>query len=275
MTSVKTESAETIQLKEKIESIFSEQSPPPNALDTVKEVIAKLDDGSITVVDQVSDGQWTVNSWVKKAILLYFRLMPVEKMDVGPFVDKVPIKIFSASTNRIVPYSSARHGSYVAAKVVIMAPSFINIGAYVDESSMVDSLVLVGSCARVGKNVHLGAGTIIGGVLEPPNSHPVIIEDNAFVGGNCGIYEGCLIEKNAVIAAGTIITAGTPIIDINSGQEYYGHVPANAVVIPGGRVRKTSKAGHELIFQTPLIVKYKDEGISAKLALEESLRSFS
>jgi len=142
----------------------------------------------------------------------------------------------------------------------------------VDEGSMVDSLVLVGSCAQIGRNVHLGAGTIVGGVLEPPNSAPVIIEDGAFIGGSCGIYEGCLIESNAVVGAGTIITGRTPIIDINSGEEYFGRVPENAVVVPGGRPRKVSN--REFVLQTPLIIKRRDPSVSAKLSMEDSLRVF-
>ncbi|MGH9551510.1 MAG: 2,3,4,5-tetrahydropyridine-2,6-dicarboxylate N-succinyltransferase, partial [Terriglobales bacterium] len=236
----------------------------------------RLDAGTITVVEKSSGmngkPRWQVNAWVKKAILLFFRLRSIEKMDEGDFCDKVPLKSLSPTMNRIVPYSSVRKGAYIGPKVVIMAPSFVNIGAYVDEGAMVDSLVLVGSCARVGTNVHLGAGTIIGGVLEPPNSAPVIIEDGAFVGGSCGIYEGCLVEANAVIGAGTIITARTPIIDVNSGEEYFGRVPENAVVVPGGRPKVVN--GTEYILQTPLIIKRRDPSIDAKLALEESLRLF-
>jgi 2,3,4,5-tetrahydropyridine-2-carboxylate N-succinyltransferase len=155
-----------------------------------------------------------------------------------------------------------------------MAPSFVNIGAYVDEGTLVDSLVLVGSCARVGRDVHLGAGTVIGGVLEPANSRPVIIEDGAFVGGNCGIFEGCLVEANAVIGAGTIITAGTPVIDINTGEEFLGRIPENSVVVPGGRQRKGAGSDQEFILQTPLIIKRRDPALSAKVALEDSLRCF-
>ncbi len=263
-----------ISLEQEISRLYGESSLPANALAVAEAVIEKLDKGEITVVSYENKSNWIVNEWVKKAILLYFRLRPIEKMPEGNFVDKVPLKELSLKTNRLVPYSSVRKGAYVAPKVVIMAPSFINIGAYVDEGAMVDSLVLVGSCARIGKNVHLGAGTVIGGVLEPPNSRPVIIEDNAFVGGNCGIYEGCLVEKNAVIAAGTIITASTPIIDLETKKEYFGHVPENAVVVPGARRRKGNNSSDEFLFQTPLIIKRRDPTIDAKLALEESLRSF-
>lgn len=265
---------ETEVLSRQIEELYAADKLPEQALAIVESVIGGLDQGSITVVERDGSGQWIVNAWVKKAILLYFRLRPVEAMPGGPFCDKIPLKAVSPKTNRVVPYSSIRKGAYVAERVVVMAPSFINIGAYVDQGSMIDSLVLVGSCARIGKNVHLGAGTIVGGVLEPPNSRPVIVEDGAFVGGSCGIYEGCLVEKNAVIGAGTIITGGTPIIDIESGEQFVGRVPENSVVVPGGRPKRGGAGGGEFILQTPLIIKRRDPSVSAKLALEESLRSF-
>lgn len=270
----------TATMESRIEELFATKGDlPGDALPLVEKVIEALDKGEVTVVSpspnqEKAEGKdrWSVNSWVKKAILLYFRLRPIEKMAEGNFVDKVPLKEIAATMNRVVPFSSIRKGSYLAPKVVVMAPSFINIGAYVDEGAMVDSIVLVGSCARIGKGVHLGAGTIIGGVLEPPNSSPVIVEDGAFIGGSCGLYEGVIVEKNAVVAAGTIITAGTPIIDINSGREYYGRVPENAVVVPGGRAKRIG-AG-EFFLQTPIIIKMRDPKVDAKLVLEESLRVF-
>lgn len=262
---------ETKQIEQQIEELFDAKTLPADALKIVEGVIDQLDAGKIRVAEKTSEG-WKANAWVKKAILLYFRLRPVEKMEEGPFADKVPLKVLPIPQNRIVPYSSVRRGSYIAPRVVIMAPSFVNIGAYVDEGSMVDSLVLVGSCAQVGKNVHLGAGTVIGGVLEPPNSTPVIIEDGAFVGGSCGIYEGVIVEANAVIGAGTIITARTPIIDVETGEEFFGRVPENAVVVPGGRSKKIGN--REIILQTPLIIKRRDPQVSAKLAMEDSLRVF-
>ncbi|MDR3613762.1 MAG: 2,3,4,5-tetrahydropyridine-2,6-dicarboxylate N-succinyltransferase [Candidatus Obscuribacterales bacterium] len=259
-----------------IEEYFEMTTLPENTLEIVEEVIEALDSGRVRVAEKAygdhDSSIWKVNAWVKKAILLYFRLRPVVKMDEGPFCDKIPLKEFSPATNRLLPYSSVRRGCYVAPKVVIMAPSFINIGAYVDEGVLVDSLVLVGSCAQIGKNVHLGAGTVIGGVLEPPNSTPVIIEDGAFIGGSCGVYEGCVVEAGAVLGAGTIITARTPIVDINTGEEYFGRVPENAVVVPGGRLKKVGK--QDFILQTPIIIKRRDPSVSAKLALEDSLRVF-
>ena len=267
---------ENAVLAQRIEEHFKSGNTDIAALADVETVIARLDEGTVTVVErrQNSDGEsnWQVNAWVKKAILLYFRMRPIEKMEEGEFFDKVQLKRFSGTQNRIVPYSSVREGAYIAPRVVIMAPSFVNIGAYVDEGAMVDSLVLVGSCARVGRNVHLGAGTIIGGVLEPPNSSPVIIEDGAFIGGNCGIFEGCLVQANAVLAAGVVITGRTPIIDVETGESFYGRVPENAVVVPGGRPKKIG--GQEFVLQTPLIIKRRDPAVDAKLALEESLRFF-
>lgn len=266
----------TMELEKYIDQVFAAQDLPSDALSRIEHVIAGLDEGRIRVAQKTHESKngsnWRVNAWVKKAILLYFRLRPVIKMDEGPFCDKIPLKEISPAVNRLLPYSSVRCGAYVGAKVVIMAPSFINIGAYVDEGTLVDSLVLVGSCAQIGKNVHLGAGTVIGGVLEPPNSAPVIIEDNAFIGGSCGIYEGCIVEAGAVVGAGTVITARTPIVDAATGEEYFARVPENAVVVPGGRVKRVG--GHEYILQTPMIIKRRDPSVSAKLALEDALRVF-
>lgn len=263
---------DSTDLAKRIDELFEAKTTPAEATMLIDMVMEGLDQGTIKVVEKIN-GKWETNAWVKKAILLYFRISPVKKMDEGHFFDKIPLRTFSAEANRIVPYSSVRRGAYIAPKVVIMAPSFVNIGAYVDEGSMVDSLVLVGSCARIGKNVHMGAGTIIGGVLEPPNSTPVIVEDNAFIGGSCGIYEGCIVEANAVIGAGTVITARTPIVDINTGEEFFGRVPENAVVVPGGRPKKYGD--REYVLQTPLIIKRRDPAVSAKLALEDSLRQFN
>ncbi len=254
-----------------ITALFKQETIPSDALSIVEKVIAGLDDGSIRVVEK-KDQIYEVNEWVKQAILLYFKLKGIEKLDSGSFYDKIPLKTFANSVNRIVPYSSCRYGSYIAPKVIVMAPSFVNIGAYVDSDVLIDSLVLVGSCAQIGKSVHIGAGTVIGGVLEPPNSKPVIIEDNAFIGGNCGIYEGVQIDQHAVIGAGCIITSKTPIVDINTGKEYFGHVPQNSVVVPGGRIKEVN--GHKFILQSPIIIKMRDPQISAKLVLEESLREF-
>ncbi len=260
-----------MNLQAKIEQLKNLNPLPDNALETVEEVIKGLNIGSLRVVNS-NNGQYTVNEWVKTAILLYFRLKGIEKMDPGNFFDKIPLKTFESGLNRIVPYSSARYGAYIAPRVIVMAPSFVNIGAYVDSDVLIDSLVLVGSCAQIGARVHIGAGTVIGGVLEPANAKPVIIEDDAFIGGNCGIYEGVQVDKGAVIGAGTIITSKTPIIDINSGQEYFGHVPANAVVVPGGRIKEVKN--NKFVLQSPLIIKMRDPQISAKLALEDSLREF-
>lgn len=260
------------ELKSQVEFFFQQEKADKVALNVVEEVITGLDKGEILVVERLTDGGFKINEWVKCAILLYFRLKSIEKFDFGPFYDKIPLKTFEECLNRVVPYSSCRRGAYIAPRVIVMAPSFVNIGAYIDYDVLIDSLVLVGSCARIGKGVHIGAGTVIGGVLEPPNSMPVIIDDGAFIGGNCGIYEGVRVEKNAVVGAGCIITSRTPIVDIASGIEYFGVIPENAVVVPGGRIKETTKG--KFILQTPIIIKKRDPSISAKLVLEDSLREF-
>ena len=232
---------------------------------------------------------WRVNAWVKKGILLGFRLGVLEELQAGAlsFVDKhtYPVCHFAADDGvRVVPGgSSIRAGSYVARGVVCMPPMYINTGAYVDEGAMVDSHALVGSCAQIGKRVHLSAAAQIGGVLEPVNANPVIIEDDVLVGGNCGVYEGTIVRKGAVLAAGTILTRGTPIFDLVNGtilratDELPLIVPENAVVVPGSRTVAKDK-GHEksrdwgLSLYAPVIVKYRDDKTNLSTTLEELLR---
>jgi 2,3,4,5-tetrahydropyridine-2-carboxylate N-succinyltransferase len=232
------------------------------------------------------NGDWHVNEWVKKGILLAFRLGAMKEISSqSPFqyFDKetMSLKSFSVDDNvRIVPGGTAvRDGAFVATGVIIMPPSYINIGAYVDEQTMVDSHVLVGSCAQIGKRVHLSAGTQIGGVLEPVGSLPVIIEDDVFVGGNCGIYEGAIIRKRAVIGAGVILTGSTPVYDLihrtihRRTQTEPLTIPEGAVVVPGNRhVHDAFAKEHHLSLYVPVIVKYRDEKTDAATVLEESLR---
>ena len=226
-----------------------------------------------------------MNAWVKQGILLGFRLGELTKMGDATlsFVDKdtFPARQFAVSDKvRVVPGgSSVREGSYVAPSVICMPPMFINVGAYVDEGTMVDSHALVGSCAQVGKRVHLSAAAQIGGVLEPVNAAPVIIEDDVLVGGNCGVYEGTLVRARAVLGAGTILTRSTPLYDIVRGQVYKAtdekplEVPENAVVVPGSRaVKKGQAAEWNLSLYTPVIVKYRDEKTDQRIELEEWLR---
>jgi 2,3,4,5-tetrahydropyridine-2-carboxylate N-succinyltransferase len=232
------------------------------------------------------DGRWVVNAWVKQGILLGFRLGELREMsdgDVLSFVDKdtfPPRRIALADRIRLVPGGSTiREGAYVAPSVVCMPPIFINVGSYVDEGTMVDSHALVGSCAQIGKRVHLSAAAQIGGVLEPINAAPVIIEDDVMVGGNCGVYEGTLVRARAVLGAGTILTRSTPLYDLVRGEVYRAtadrplEVPENAVVVPGSRAVKKGK-GEEwnLSLYTPVIVKYRDEKTGRGVELEEWLR---
>ncbi|NLH89865.1 MAG: 2,3,4,5-tetrahydropyridine-2,6-dicarboxylate N-succinyltransferase [Treponema sp.] len=238
-----------------------------------------LENGKIRVVDRLLDGSWKVNAWVKQAILSGFRAGGIAEWSwpAEGFYDRpaFPPRHFARSDGvRIVPGGSAvRRGAYIAQGVVIMPPSYINTGAFVDQDTMVDSHVLVGSCAQIGKKVHLSAGAQIGGVLEPPQANPVIIEDEVFVGGMCGIFEGILVKKRAVLAPGVIITKGTRIFDLVRGMDFYSEVPENAVVVPGTRPARGSYAeGLGISLASPCIVKYRDEKTDSAVILESALR---
>jgi 2,3,4,5-tetrahydropyridine-2,6-dicarboxylate N-succinyltransferase len=274
-------------LKSAIERLASlgEVERDPEARQTFLNFREELTQGKIRAAEQI-DGQWTVNVWVKQGILLGFRLGELSEsaQDASlSFVDKdtFPARKFSVRDRvRIVPGgSSVRLGAYVAPTVICMPPMFINVGAYVDEGTMIDSHALVGSCAQIGKRVHLSAAAQIGGVLEPINSVPVVIEDDVLIGGNCGVYEGTLVRARAVLGAGTILTASTPLYDIVRGEVYRAteektlEVPANAVVVPGSRALKQGKAAEwDLSLYTPVIVKYRDEKTDQRIELEEWLR---
>ena len=244
----------------------------------------ELTQGKIRAAEK-KDGRWTVNAWVKQGILLGFRLGELSEMAQDAslsFVDKdtFPARRFTVRDRvRVVPGgSSVRLGAYVAPSVICMPPMFINVGAYVDEGTMVDSHALVGSCAQVGKRVHLSAAAQIGGVLEPVNAAPVVIEDDVLVGGNSGVYEGTLVRTRAVIGAGTILTRSTPLYDLVRGETYRAttekglEVPEGAVVVPGSRAVKKGPPGWNLSLYTPVIVKYRDEKTDAGVELEEWLR---
>src|SRR6202162_2171900 len=243
-----------------------------------------LTQGKIRAAEKI-DGRWVVNAWVKHGILLGFRLGELTETGCAAltFVDKdtFPARHFSVADRvRIVPGgSSVRLGAYVAPSVICTPPMCINVGAYVDEGSLTDSHALVGSCAQVGKRVHLSAAAQIGGVLEPVNAAPVIIEDDVLVGGNCGVYEGTLVRARAVLGAGTVLTRSTPLYDIVRGQVYKAteerplEVPENAVVVPGSRaVTKGQAAEWNLSLYTPVIVKYRDEKTDQRIELEDLLR---
>jgi 2,3,4,5-tetrahydropyridine-2,6-dicarboxylate N-succinyltransferase len=228
---------------------------------------------------------WRVNTWVKRGILLGFRIGTMMEMggDTLRFIDKhtYPVRRFAVADGvRVVPGGvSVRSGAYVAKGVAVIPPSYVNVGAYVDEGTMVDSHALVGSCAQVGKRVHLSAAAQIGGVLEPVNASPVIIEDDCLIGGNTGVYEGTVVRKRAVLAAGTVLTRGTPVYDLVKGEVYKATsempliIPEGAVVVPGSRsVTKGKGAEWGLSLAAPVIVKYRDEKTELSLVLEDILR---
>jgi len=265
-------------------SALGEVEHNPEARPAFFEFRDALTQGKIRTAEKVA-GRWTVNTWVKHGILLGFRLGELTEMGEAAlkFVDKdtFPPRSFTLSDRvRIVPGgSSVRVGAYVAPSVICMPPMFINVGAYVDEGTMVDSHALVGSCAQVGKRVHLSAAAQIGGVLEPVNAAPVIIEDDVLVGGNCGVYEGTLVRSRAVLGAGTILTRSTPLYDLVRGEVYRAtaesplEVPEGAVVVPGSRaVKKGAAAELGISLYTPVIVKYRDEKTDRGIELEDWLR---
>ena len=263
----------------------------PSAMAAFLSLRAALESGELRAAspDPASPTGWRVNAWVKRGILLGFRLGNLEESAAGrlSFIDKhtYPVRhLTTADGVRVVPGgSSIRAGAYVARGVVCMPPMYINAGAWVDEGSMVDSHALVGSCAQIGKRVHLSAAAQIGGVLEPINANPVVIEDDVLVGGNSGVYEGTIVRKGAVLAAGTILTRGTPLFDLVNGQVLRATadlpliVPENAVVVPGSRAVTKGK-GHanaaewNLSLYAPVIVKYRDDKTDLSTTLEDLLR---
>ncbi|MBL7923013.1 MAG: 2,3,4,5-tetrahydropyridine-2,6-dicarboxylate N-succinyltransferase [Bacteroidia bacterium] len=241
----------------------------------IESVIDQLDSGKIRVASPV-EGKWVVNDWVKKAVILYFPIMKMQTIEVGPFEfhDKIPLKNnFESLGVRVVPHGLARHGAFLARGVILM-PSYVNIGAYVDEGTMVDTWATVGSCAQIGKHVHLSGGVGIGGVLEPVQAAPVIIEDNCFVGSRCIVVEGVHVEKEAVLGANVVLTQSTRIIDVTGNQpiEYKGRVPARSVVIPGSYAKKFP-AGE---YQVPcaLIIGQRKPSTDQKTSLNDALRDF-
>ncbi len=248
---------------------------------------AALNRGEIRAAERDAGGNWQTNAWVKRGILLGFRMGSIIEMTPAgaplQFLDKhtYPIRTFSPDDRiRIVPGgSSIRDGAYIAPGVVCMPPMFVNAGAYVDEGTMIDSHALVGSCAQIGKRVHLSAAAQIGGVLEPAGAMPVIIEDDVIVGGNCGVYEGAIVRERAVLGTGTVITGSTPVFDLvrekvyRRGEDGPLEIPPGAVVVPGARAVNTEK-GREwnLSLYAPVIVKYRDEKTDAATRLEDLLR---
>ena len=274
-------------LGERIETLSAEGAgaSPDAARLAVAELLAELSAGRVRAAER-EGGTWVARPWVKKGILLAFRvgtLTEVSGLAGFPFFDKdtLPLKRLALDSGvRVVPGGTvAREGCYLAPGVTIMPPAYVNVGAYVDAGTMIDSHALVGSCAQVGRRVHISAGAQIGGVLEPVGEVPVVLEDEVLVGGNCGVYEGAILRERAVLAAGVILTAGTPVYDVVRNAVYRREggrpleIPAGAVVVPGSRAMKEGPgAAWGLALQTPVIVKYRDAKTDASVALEGALR---
>lgn len=264
-----------MNLQQTIENIWDNRDLLQNeeSQKAIREVISKLDIGELRVAEPTENG-WQVNEWVKKAVVMYFPIQKMETIEVGPFEfhDKIPLKRNYAEKGvRVVPHAIAREGAFVASGVIMM-PSYVNIGAYVDSGTMVDTWATVGSCAQIGKNVHLSGGVGIGGVLEPLQASPVIIEDDVFVGSRCIVVEGVYVEKEAVLGANVVLTASTKIIDVTGDEpvEIKGRVPARSVVIPGSYSKKFP-AGE---YQVPcaLIIGKRKESTDKKTSLNDALR---
>ncbi|MDG1793045.1 MAG: 2,3,4,5-tetrahydropyridine-2,6-dicarboxylate N-succinyltransferase [Flavobacteriaceae bacterium] len=242
--------------------------------EAIRTIVDLLDTGDLRVAEPTADG-WQVNEWVKKAVVMYFPIQTMETIEVGPFEfhDKIPLKTGYAEKGiRVVPHAVARHGAYIS-KGTILMPSYVNIGAYVDAGTMVDTWATVGSCAQIGKNVHLSGGVGIGGVLEPLQAAPVIIEDNAFIGSRCIVVEGVRVETEAVLGAGVVLTMSTKIIDVTGDEpvEYKGIVPARSVVIPGS-YSKEFPSGN-FIVPCALIIGKRKESTNKKTSLNDALRT--
>ena len=265
------------ELRKKIENAWDNREllKTPDTQEAIREVIDLLDQGKLRCAEPTSDG-WQINEWVKKGAVLYFPIQKMETLEAGIFEyhDKIPLKKgYQEKGIRVVPHAVARHGSYISSGTILM-PSYVNIGAYVDEGTMVDTWATVGSCAQIGKNVHLSGGVGIGGVLEPLQAAPVIIEDNCFIGSRCIVVEGVRVEKEAVLGANVVLTASTKIIDVTGENpiELKGRVPARSVVIPGSYTKKFA-AGE---FQVPcaLIIGTRKESTNKKTSLNDALREY-
>ena len=265
------------EIREIIESAWENREllKEQNTIDAIRKVVDLLDKGTLRVAEPVSDG-WQVNEWVKKAVVLYFPIQKMETLEAGIFEyhDKIPLKRnFAERGIRVVPNAVARHGAYIAPGTILM-PSYVNIGAYVDKGTMVDTWATVGSCAQIGKNVHLSGGVGVGGVLEPLQAAPVIIEDGAFIGSRCIVVEGVRIEKEAVLGANVVLTMSTKIIDVTGDEpiEMKGRVPARSVVIPGSYTKKF--AAGEYNVPCALIIGKRKESTNKKTSLNDALREY-
>ena len=267
-----------MELKNKIEAAWADRSllKEETYSNAVRAVIEEVDKGRLRVAEP-KDNQWVVNEWVKQAILMYFAIQPMQTWELAPFEfhDKMLLKSNYASLGvRAVPHAVARYGAYLAKNVVLM-PSYVNIGAFVDEGTMVDTWATVGSCAQIGKGVHLSGGVGIGGVLEPLQASPVIIEDGCFIGSRCIVVEGVHVEKEAVLGANVVLTQSTKIIDVSGDTpiEYKGRVPARSVVIPG-TYKKSFPAGDYQV-SCALIIGQRKPSTDLKTSLNDALRDFN
>jgi len=267
---------QNLNMKNIIEAAWENRSllEEKQTQDTIRSVITQLDEGKLRVAEPTENG-WQVNEWIKKAVVLYFPIQKMETLEAGPleFHDKMQLKRgYKEKGIRVVPHAVARHGAYLS-KGVILMPSYVNIGAYVDEGTMIDTWATVGSCAQIGKNVHLSGGVGIGGVLEPLQAAPVIIEDNAFLGSRSIVVEGVRVGKEAVLGANVVLTASTKIINVTESEplETKGYIPSRSVVIPGSYT-KTFPAGD---FQVPcaLIIGKRKESTDKKTSLNDALRT--
>ncbi|QNR24664.1 2,3,4,5-tetrahydropyridine-2,6-dicarboxylate N-succinyltransferase [Croceimicrobium hydrocarbonivorans] len=248
----------------------------PATVKLIEECIEAIDKGELRCAEKVN-GEWQVHEWVKKAVILYFPTRKMESLEAGPleFHDKIPLKKnYKELGIRVVPHAIARHGAYVASGVVMM-PSYVNIGAYVDSGTMVDTWATVGSCAQIGKNVHLSGGVGIGGVLEPVQASPVIIEDNCFIGSRCIVVEGIRIEEEAVLGANVVLTASTKIIDVSGPEpkEIKGYIPARSVVIPGSMPKEFPAGTYNV--PCALIIGKRKESTNKKTSLNDALREYN
>ena len=258
---------------------ISPSAAPKEVVDAVEHVIAELNDGKLRVATREGVGQWTVHQWIKKAVLLSFRLKDNALINGGAlnFFDKVPTKFegmseaeIAATGVRVVPPAVARRGSFIARGAILM-PSYVNIGAYVDEGTMVDTWATVGSCAQVGKNVHLSGGVGLGGVLEPLQANPTIIEDNCFIGARSEVVEGVIVEENSVLGMGVYIGQSTPLFNRETGEITYGRVPSGSVVV-SGNIPKQTKDGKDYSMYAAIIVKRVDAQTRSKTSINDLLR---
>lgn len=265
-------------LKAKIEAAWENREllKDKETTDAIREVVTLLDEGKLRTAEPI-EGGWQVNEWVKKGVVLYFPIQKMETLEAGIFEyhDKMPLKKgYKEKGIRVVPNAVARHGAYISSGVIMM-PSYVNIGAYVDEGTMVDTWATVGSCAQIGKNVHLSGGVGIGGVLEPLQASPVIIEDNAFLGSRSIVVEGVKVEKEAVLGANVVLTASTKIIDVTGDEpkEMKGIVPARSVVIPGSYTKKFPAGEYNV--PCALIIGNRKESTNKKTSLNDALREYN